>query len=753
MKCAANLLKYDLHQCCAQCDPSRQNCDGLVTCPSCSKWSDVQRKAFYNECFSARYKGEQKAKQPGDSGKQKPKVKKAKSPQVTSTISVPPPSPRVDSSGSLPKTSIVDSIHVSMPVTVTAHSTDCTPTSMIQTITNRNKPVMAQSRLTPSHVSVPHHQLPLVPTQHQVPLWPYQQGQGQIPPQYWSHLPPNYPVPAYHGPYWNFQPPPVPVPPPPPAEPRSVSPNNRGSRKQATGIPPPTKMARLSLGADASRDQAVVLTKDGSSSESDRSYDNLAQFMGSSDHYDMDTTVYPEHYEELFRSMAEPPDTQEATPDLPPRVNLHVLIRSALDQAAAVPIPPSSVPPLTTTSGEPLYTFQQRNAFLSTLLSDTSDWPTPLSATPVKATVRDEILAPNLTPDYASHLPPSPFLHATLIKHNEDLNGILHAKRQSSGAKVTRKDKYDPKDFPVSLKSTLPGAKTSGSLELPPQLPGKVPSSFPFARHKSPHDVKLDLGVLAQIQNFHPSKELQIDDKSIRRWISQTQDNLVLFSRGEWVQLALLRLLQEKSLEEQHVYDLIRADRFEEAKAALPEDDDATLMAYSLMVDSSKDYESLTLRSVSMLADMILVRRDHLLKQLQEVLQTSTNQVLQSALRTSALFSPTLFAEDTAVRFKAAVTKSREASAKVDRLQRNLARSVSRPSSDSKQPRSISGKTFRPPYSNPKPSSSKSKSSSNTDESFKRPRGKGQSQNQARHNQGQKQRGSAFSRGAPHKKQ
>ena len=346
-------------------------------------------------------------------------------------------------------------------------------------------------------------------------------------------------------------------------------------------------MARLSLGADASRDQAVVLTKDGSSSDSDRSYDNLTQFMVSSDHYDMDTTVYPEHYEELFRSMAELPDTQEATPDLPPRVNLHVLIRSALDQAAAVPIPPSSVPPLTTTSGEPLYTFQQRNAFLSTLLSDTSDWPTPLSATPVKATVRDEILNSNLTPDYASHLPPL-FLHATLIKHNEDLNGILHAKRQSSGAKATWKDKYDPKDFPVTLKSTLPGGKTSGSLELPPQLPGKVPSSFPFARHKSPHDVKLDLGVLSQIQNFHPSKELQIDDKNIRRWISQTQDNLVLFSRGEWVQLALLRLLQEKSLEEQHVYDLIRADRFEEAKAALPEDDDATLMAYSLMVVHQK---------------------------------------------------------------------------------------------------------------------------------------------------------------------
>ena len=85
--------------------------------------------------------------------------------------------------------------------------------------------------------------------------------------------------------------------------------------------------------------------------------------MVSSDHYDMDTTVYPEHYEELFRSMAEPPDTQEATPDLQPRVNLHVLIWSALDQAAAVPIPPSSVPPLTTTFGELLYTFQQGMPF------------------------------------------------------------------------------------------------------------------------------------------------------------------------------------------------------------------------------------------------------------------------------------------------------------------------------------------------------------------------------------------------------
>ena len=53
------------------------------------------------------------------------------------------------------------------------------------------------------------------------------------------------------------------------------------------------------------------------------------------------------------------------------------------------------------------------------------------------------------------------------------------------------------------------------------------------------------------------------------------------------------------------MYDLIRADRFEEAKAALPKDDDATLMAYSLMVNSSKDYELQTYRSVSMLAGWI----------------------------------------------------------------------------------------------------------------------------------------------------
>ena len=65
----------------------------------------------------------------------------------------------------------------------------------------------------------------------------------------------------------------------------------------------------------------------------------------------------------------------------------------------------------------------------------------------MKATVRDEILTPNLVRDYASHLPPSPFLHGTLTKHNEDLNGILHAKCQSLDTKVTQKDKYDPKDF------------------------------------------------------------------------------------------------------------------------------------------------------------------------------------------------------------------------------------------------------------------------------------------------------------------
>ena len=244
----------------------------------------------------------------------------------------------------------------------------------------------------------------------------------------------------------------------------------------------------------------------------------------------------------MFKSIVELPATQEVTPLLPPRTNLYLLITSALDQATTAP---SMAPPLTTNSGEPLYTFQQRNAFLSTLLADTSDWPTPLSATPVKVMVRDEILAPNVVRDYASLSSP----------------------------------------FPIPSWHIDQGFFT--------------PS------------------VSLQIIRFNPSKELQVDDKSIKCWISQTRDNLVLFSRGEWVQLVLLHLLQEKSLEEQHVYDLIPADRFEEAKADLPKDDDATLMAYSLMVDSSKDYESLTYCSVSMLADMILVRRDHFLKQLQ----------------------------------------------------------------------------------------------------------------------------------------
>ena len=40
--------------------------------------------------------------------------------------------------------------------------------------------------------------------------------------------------------------------------------------------------------------------------------------------------------------------------------------------------------------------------FLRPLLADTLDWPNPLSATPVKATVHDEILAPSVVQVYAS---------------------------------------------------------------------------------------------------------------------------------------------------------------------------------------------------------------------------------------------------------------------------------------------------------------------------------------------------------------
>ena len=80
----------------------------------------------------------------------------------------------------------------------------------------------------------------------------------------------------------------------------------------------------------------------------------------------------------------------------------------------------------------------------------------------------------------------------------------------------------------------------------------------------------------------------------------------------------------------------------------------------------------------------------------QNALQTSANHVLQSGLRTSALLSPTLFAESTAVCFKAAITRSREASAKLDWPQKNLTHSVSHFTFDSKQPSSNTGRIFFP---------------------------------------------------------
>ena len=142
-------------------------------------------------------------------------------------------------------------------------------------------------------------------------------------------------MPAYQAPYWNFQAQPPPCPPPGLVPPHSsADPQPSGSRNQPPLMPPPPKTAKRSVEMDMTRDRAVALCKD-LLSESEGSFDNLANLMIFVDQ-DLDTTVYPAHYEELFKSIAEPPATKEATPLLPPRANLHLLIRSALDQAAAV---------------------------------------------------------------------------------------------------------------------------------------------------------------------------------------------------------------------------------------------------------------------------------------------------------------------------------------------------------------------------------------------------------------------------------
>ena len=202
--------------------------------------------------FLVRYKGEQKAKQSGDSGKQNPKVKKVRPPLVTSTISIPPPTSLMDSSA-LPKSTVMDSI----PVSVSAQPTGLTlvaPTSLTQTqsVANRNKPLTTQSRLASPQLSVPPQQLPIVPTQ-QFPVWLNTQGHGQIPPQFWSHYPAYPPMPAYQAPYWNFQTQPLlwaPVPP-------HLSADPSGSRNQPPLMPPPANMVKRSVKMDTSRESGL----------------------------------------------------------------------------------------------------------------------------------------------------------------------------------------------------------------------------------------------------------------------------------------------------------------------------------------------------------------------------------------------------------------------------------------------------------------------------------------------------------------
>ena len=126
------------------------------------------------------------------------------------------------------------------------------PTSLTRTqsVANRNKPLITQSRLASPQLSVPLQQLPIVPTQ-QVPFWLNTQVYGQIPPQYWSHYPAAYPMPAYQAPCWNFQAQPPPCPPPGPVPPHSsADPQPNGSRNQPPLMPPPAKMDKRSVEMD-----------------------------------------------------------------------------------------------------------------------------------------------------------------------------------------------------------------------------------------------------------------------------------------------------------------------------------------------------------------------------------------------------------------------------------------------------------------------------------------------------------------------
>ena len=113
----------------------------------------------------------------------------------------------------------------------------------------------------------------------------------------------------------------------------------------------------------------------------------------------------------------------------------------------------------------------------------------------------------------------------------------------------------------------------------------------------------------------------------VRKMSQSVKNMLVTIARGEWTQLAILRIL--KLQEERNFKEAQARDRGE--TDFLPPDDREQTMIESLLLDTAKDSESGNLR---------LILRDNIISSLNNIVGSQMTNQMKNCLRLGPLFGP-----------------------------------------------------------------------------------------------------------------
>ena len=264
-------------------------------------------------------------------------------------------------------------------------------------------------------------------------------------------------------------------------------------------------------------------------------------YIESSQDYDPFETELPSFFEGPS-DMGE--QSEEMCPEVfTPEVPLDVLVAEALDKADVLQEHHKEAK-----KGKPpqpddhLYCFMARNAFMSVVLGSDKDWPSVAYKPEAKAAVRAELLS-NLDPtDPGRHLPPTSFQQAQMNKLNQRLlNRQLKPGRNMPTA-------YSTNYYSIGPTRTPSGAMVKEYLEFPSSLPGSIGRDFPFVG-RNPSTSQSDQALypdLCRLPQFRSPSRVTFPMDQVRKMSQSVKNMLVTIARGEWTQLAILRILNYK---------------------------------------------------------------------------------------------------------------------------------------------------------------------------------------------------------------